>query len=177
MSRGAWKLAILAFVVLAGAVVIHIAAIVGYPYLLMSAFHRKLVERDGKNVLVHFPRDASQRIVRMPSPDLLYSGVAFDLSDGPLRITVPVSEAYTSLSGFASNSDNFFCINDLAAKDGVIDIVLVGPGSPDPGIAGPRLVRSPTKTGLIGVRYFLGKGDCLPDVETLRRRATCETCD
>ena len=61
--------------------------------------------------------DENARAIVRPSPDLLYAGCAFDLADGPLRIqaTVP-RDTYWSLSMFAANTDNFFVVNDRAAK-------------------------------------------------------------
>ena len=175
MSKGSRRIILGWLAVAAMAAVVHCAVIVAYPRLLMSYFCRQVVEHGGGNRFIHFERPtAKDRIVRMPSPDLLYSAVAFDLSDGPLRITAPVPGSYMSLSMYASNTDNFFVINDLEAKGGKFDLVLSGPGTADPDLPGARLVHAPSITGIIALRCFVGRDDQAARSDSVRRQAKCE---
>jgi len=164
-----WTLGILAL-----ATVVHYATIVAYPRIVMSSFYRALAQLAGTNTFLHLDRPtAKNRMVRIPSPDLVYSAAAFDLSEGPLRVTVPVSEFYTSISLYAANTDNFFIVNDRQVKNGKFDLVLVAPGAADPGIEGAEVVRAPSTTGVMILRYLLGNGADLKTVDSSRRQAKC----
>ena len=107
--------------------------------------------------------------VRRSSPDLIYSACPFDLSDGPLHITAPVPGSYMSVSCYAINTDNFYVKNDLQV-DRRFNIILIGPDTADPGIADAEVVRSPSMTGGILFRYFVGNGDQVQEVEAMRQR-------
>jgi uncharacterized membrane protein len=160
--------------VLVLAAAFHWVTIVAYPYVLTSTYYRVLTRLAGTNVFLHLDQPtANNRAVGMLNPDLVYSAAAFDLSEGPVRVTVPISGLYMSLSFYAANTDNFFVMNDLQVKDGRFDIVLVGSVAADPNIQGVHIVRSPTTTGIIALRCFVGKGDQLNKIEATRRQIRC----
>jgi uncharacterized membrane protein len=139
---------------------IHCAVIVLYPRALISYVSGKIIGKVGKNAFYHGTRPTPKdRIVVLPSPDLIYSSGAFDLNDGPVRIKAPLTGSYMSVSLYASNSDNFFVMNDQQVKDGKFDIILANPEeAPVPDIPGVQVVRSPSKTGIMLIRYFAGEG-------------------
>ncbi|NUQ66466.1 MAG: DUF1254 domain-containing protein [Pirellulales bacterium] len=58
--------------------------------------------------------------------------------------------------------------NDRQAKRW-FDIVLVGPGWPEPRAPGSEIVRSPTTTGGIIFRYFVGDGTHEQQIKRVRR--------
>jgi uncharacterized membrane protein len=74
-----------------------------------------------------------------------------------------------SVSCFALNTDNFYVKNDQQVE-GSFDFILVGPRSPEPDASGSEIIRSPTTTGGIVFRYFLGEGTCEEQIESSRRR-------
>ena len=116
---------------------------------------------------------ASRTIVR-PSPDLAYSSAVFDVSERPLHVVVPLSAPYTSLSGFASNTDNFFAVNDRSAGGDVIDVVLVGPSTPRDGLEGLRVIESPSDRGVLLVRRVVPSAEAFPVIDAARQRARAE---
>ena len=178
MSRRTPRILLWMLATLGLAAAVHYATIVLYPRVYMSVACGKAVDRGGRNALIHGrPLTAQSRDVAFASPDLIYSVVAYDLSDGPLRITAPVPGSYMSVSAYADNTDNFFVMNDLQVEQRRFDVILVGPDSPDPGVEGARLVRSPSATGGILVRYFLRSDDQLEHIESVRRRMTCTLLD
>lgn len=57
--------------------------------------------------------DASFRRIVMPNPDLLYAACVLDLAEGPAVVMAnPRLTGYWSLALYASNTDNFFVLND-----------------------------------------------------------------
>ena len=110
--------------------------------------------------------DHTARRVVMPSPDLLYATCRMDLSQGPLRIQAdPKTPRYWSIALYASNSDNFFVLNDRQANGQPVDLWLVGPHSPvatDTGPAGARRVQARINVASVGgnpMRAFMTRDE------------------
>jgi uncharacterized membrane protein len=147
------------------AAAIHLGIVLAVPYLVGIRL-RAMAER---NTIVHAPRPTADfNPIRSSSPDLIYSACPYDLSDGPLRITAPVPGTYMSVSCFALNTDNFYVTNDQRVE-GAVDFVLVGPNAPNYKAPGTIVVRSPTTTGGIIFRYFIGDGTHEKEIESMRR--------
>ena len=51
----------------------------------------------------------------------------YDLSDGPLKLIAPVSQAYTSVTFYTRNSVAYYAINDRAAGRRAIELDLMTP--------------------------------------------------
>ncbi len=156
----------------AGAALVHLAAVAALPRAIMSRVLAGLGAQAGANVFVHPPlATAESRAVVRPSPDLAYSSAVFDVSERALRIEVPLSAPYTSLSGFAANTDNFFALNDQTAGSDPIEVVLVGPGTPRAGLEGLTVVESPTDRGVLLVRRVVPRADAFGAIDAIRQRA------
>jgi uncharacterized membrane protein len=158
--------------VLLGAAVVHLAAVSALPRLVMSRAMSRL-QQAAINEFAHAPlATAAARGIVRPSPDLAYSSLVFDVSTRPLSVTVPLTPPYTSLSGFAANTDNFFAINDLTAGAPEIAIIVVGPNTPRGGLAGGRLVESPSDRGVLLVRRVVPNAAAFAEIDAVRRRAS-----
>ena len=161
--------------ILAGAALVHVAAVTALPYGIMSRVFAALQGDAGANAFTHPPLATHEsRAVVRPSPDLAYSSALFDVSEHPLHVTVPLSAPYTSLSGFASNTDNFFALNDRTAGGDPIDVVIVGPGTPRSGLEGRRVIESPSDRGVLLVRRVVARGEDFPALDALRQQARAE---
>jgi uncharacterized membrane protein len=166
-----------ASLVLALAAVFHILTIMFYPSGLLMALSLKQRKSGFRaNTVYHAPRvtSASREVVR-PSPDLLYSICAYDVSEAPLRIAAPVPDTYWSLSFFASNTDNFFVINDRQAQSKAVEVVLVGPGRPVPKATAGMVVTSPTRRGVALFRTLVTDESRVSDLVRIQRQAVCES--
>jgi uncharacterized membrane protein len=166
-------------VLLAG--IFHLATVWLFPLGIMTLVSRK-VEREsglGLNQWVHAPpTTAASREVVMPSPDLLYSILAFDLSEGPLQIRARVpDDTYWSLSFYGANTDNFWTINDRQAPSKQVDLVLVGPGEARPNAGQGAPVVSPTRTGVVIARTLVKDGARLDDLVRTQKQAHCRTLE
>ena len=158
--------------VLLGAALVHLAAVWALPRAIMSRVLGGLAAQAGSNVFVHPPlATAESRAIVRPSPDLAYSSAVFDVSERALRIEVPLSAPYTSLSGFAANTDNFFALNDRSAGADPIEVVLVGPSTPREGLAGLRVIESPSDRGVLLVRRVVPSPEAFAAIDVARQRA------
>ena len=153
---------------------LHLLIVATLPYAIMLVL--KLSTDHTPNTIFHNPPvTADSREVVRPSPDLLYSGCPFNLSDGPLRVTAPVSETYYSVSAFAENTDNFFAINDRQMKGQPLRLVVVGPGQQYQAKAGERVVQSPTTLGTMIFRMLITDRKKLAALQAVQRKANCQT--
>lgn len=163
--------------VLLGAAAVHFAAVFATPTLIMRGAMARLGQVPN-NTFAHPPlATAATRGIVRPSPDLAYSSLVFDVSERPLEVRVPVTAPYTSVSGFASNTDNFFAWNDrnAGAADGDIRVMLTGPswraGQRD-AAGDAAIVESPSDRGILLVRRVVPSAAAFPEIDALRRRAT-----
>ena len=158
--------------VVLGAVVVHLAAVTALPWLIMNRAMSRL-QQAAVNEFAHTPlATAAARGIVRPSPDLAYSSLVFDVSAHPLAVTVPLTPPYTSLSGFAANTDNFFAINDSTAGAREIAVIVVGPSTPRDGLAGARIVESPSDRGVLLVRRVVPSAGAFAAIDAVRRRAS-----
>jgi uncharacterized membrane protein len=97
----------------------------------------------------------------MPFMDPAFASAVcrYDLADGPMKFSVPVSQAYTSVSFYSRNGVAYYAINDRAAGRRVIELDLMTreqrselPDDEEVTAADRLIVESPTTTGLILVR-------------------------
>jgi uncharacterized membrane protein len=151
------------WVAIIAALIAHLAFVHVAPRLMMGRAIEAL-SADGFNAwrLAERVTPDARQIVR-PSPDFAYSACAYDLSDGPVTISVTPWEDYWSLSLYADNSDNFFVIDDREARNGV-EITLIRRGRAAPDDA-PRVVASPSAQGIALIRRLA------PTPETYARAA------
>ena len=153
-----------------GAALVHLAVVALLPRAIMSRVFAGFSAQAPPNQFVHPPlaTSASRTIVR-PSPDLAYSSALFDVSEHPLHVIVPLSAPYTSLSGFAANTDNFFAVNDQTAGADPIDVVIVGPGTPRTGLEGRRVIEAPSDRGVLLVRRVVVSPEAFAAVDAVRQ--------
>ncbi|MCF8470769.1 MAG: DUF1254 domain-containing protein [Parvibaculum sp.] len=160
---------------LALAAAFHIVTIFGLPYAIMDRAMAGIASSaGGVNVPVYPERAsaASRGIVR-PSPDLLYTACVYDVSAQPVRLTSPVPDTYWSLSVFASNTDNFFVVNDRQVTSERIEIVLAPEGSPAANGDVPVII-APSTRGIVLFRSLITSEDSRAAIDAMRRQAHCE---
>jgi uncharacterized membrane protein len=94
-------------------------------------------------------------------PAFAVSVCRYDLSKGPLKFSVPVSQAYTSVSFYTRSDVAYYAINDRAAGRRTIELDLMTteqrndlPENDEITAADRLIVESPTTTGLILIKSF-----------------------
>lgn len=168
-----WPLWIAGIVALAA--VFHILTIFVLPYGIMNRAMAGIAAQAGgvnKPLYPERATAASRGIVR-PSPDLLYTACVYDVSAQPVKITSPVPDTYWSLSTFASNTDNFFVVNDSQVKAGRIEIVLAADENTR-SEKGIPVVITPSTKGIVLFRSLVPTEEARAEVDALRRQSNCE---
>ncbi|WP_421788029.1 DUF1254 domain-containing protein [Hyphobacterium sp.] len=157
---------LLVFSVIATAV--HAATVWYLPRFAMDTAMSRLEAAGGEtNSWLHVPPtdETSRRVVR-PSPDLLYSVCLLDVSEGPVRVQAADWGDFTSLSLFASNTDNIFARNDRQTS-GDIEIVVADGADGEVDLGG--------QTGIALIRRLAPDADRIAAADAVRRaRDVCE---
>jgi uncharacterized membrane protein len=105
----------------------------------------------------------------------------YDLSQGSLKLTVPVSSAYTSVSFYTRYDVAYYAINDRAAGRRVIELELMTadqhnqmPEDEEITAADRLIVESPTLTGLIAIRALAPEPGLMPMAQSTIAAAQCK---
>ena len=121
----------------------------------------------------------------MPFMDPAFASAVcrYDLSQGPLKLSVPVSLAYTSVSFYTRYDVAYYAINDRAAGRRVIELDLMTvdqhnqmPEDEEITAADRLIVESPTLTGLIAIRALAPEPGLDADGATRDRRRAMRAC-
>lgn len=140
---------------------------------LMEGAVRRVSADGGLNVMRHgaLATPEKQPIVR-PSPDLAYSTCPYDLSDGPVEVSVsPVPGRYSSLSIFDARTDVKFIRNDQQAKVTPYKVVIAREGQGVP--KGVEVVRVNYDRGIALVRLLLNNPSEIKALDGVRRQSSC----
>jgi uncharacterized membrane protein len=159
------------------AMLVHLGSVYLVPRIVMD---RALARLGAPNTMrVGHRPDSSSRAVVRPSPDILYASCPFDLSEGPLRITAPVSHStYWSVSAFDSATNNFFVKNDRQITGDQLEIVMLRHGQRFPPLDNALeliVLFAPTDRGLILIRTVIDDDKHVPALSKLLHEARCET--
>lgn len=153
-----WALWLLGGLLLGG--IVHLATVLLLPRAATQDAYTRLAALSPVNKVVPLqaptPDDAP-----MPFMDPAFAAAVcrYDLAGGPMKFSVPVSQAYTSVSFYTRNGVAYYAINDRAAGRRVIELDLMTreqrqdlPDDEEVTAADRLIVESPTATGLIMVR-------------------------
>lgn len=148
------------------------------PYIMSKTLEQFEVFGGAYNSQGHAPPiDETSRSVVRPSPDILYSGCMYDLSQGPLSITMPElgHGALAVLSFYDARTNNFYRIDNHSFPEGVpIPPLLL---TQDDSQEGEFIVHSPSETGLVLYRRILSGGVSIEAADTTRQGFVCGVSD
>ena len=174
-----WLLLFLGGALLGG--VVHLATIILLPLTATQDAYARLEKIVPVNSVTALPAPTPENAV-MPfmDPAFATSICRYDLSQAPIKLSVPVSLAYTSVSFYTRRDVAYYAINDRAAGRRVIELDLMTPEQhsqipEDEEItAADRLiVDSPTVTGVIAIRALAPEPGLMPMAQASIARATC----
>jgi uncharacterized membrane protein len=174
-----WLLWIAGGLVLGG--VVHLVSIMWLPRTATQDAYARLAPLAPVNGFKLIPAPSPDKAT-MPFMDPAFAMAVcrYDLTKAPLKFSVPISQAYTSVSFYTRSDIAYYAINDRAAGRRVIELDLMTPEQhsevPDNEeiTAADRLiVESPTLTGLIVARAFSPEPSLLPTATAALTGAQC----
>lgn len=153
-------------------------------FIMGRALDRLAAMDAGWNQVWHGPPtdETSRRVVR-PSPDILYSVCPYDLSDGPLRLTVPWPDdgSYASVSFYDADTNNFAVISDRDRDPAGRNAILLVGGSRIASLPSYRLeddeqiVLSFSSRGLALYRRVVMGGTTVEQADQEREAFSCQS--
>jgi uncharacterized membrane protein len=176
MRLALWMLAAL----LLGAIV-HLTTVLVLPSLATQDAYARVSAIAPVNAVVAVPPPTPENEV-MPfmDPAFAMSVCRYDLSRGSLKFSVPISQAYTSVSFYTRGDVPYYAINDRAAGRRVIELDLMTvaqradlPENEDITRADRLIVTSPTITGLIVIRALTPEAGWLSAARSTLAAARC----
>jgi uncharacterized membrane protein len=150
-----WLMWLLGGIVLGG--MVHLATVLALPTTATRDAYSRLTPLAKANTVVPLPEPApATALLPFTDPAFAAAVCRYDLAAAPLKLTVPVSQAYTSVSFYTRKGIAYYAINDRAAGRRVIELDLMTaqqhadmPEEEDVTAADRLIVESPTTTGLI----------------------------
>jgi uncharacterized membrane protein len=89
--------------------------------------------------------------------------MAYDLSEGPVRISGETWPRYWSISFYQQNSDNYFVTNDQELEEQTFNFILGLEGQNIDSLTGTPVV-SPTSKGIMLIRRFAANESDMPGI-------------
>ena len=174
-----WLLLLLGGALLGG--VVHLATVIILPRTASQDAYARLTPIVPVNTVVALPIPSPEKAI-MPFMDPAFASAIcrYDLSEGPLKLTVPVSPAYTSISFYTRYDVAYYAINDRAAGRRIIELDLMTaaqheqvPEDEEITAADRLIVESPTTTGLIAIRAMAPEPGVMPAAQSAVAASRC----
>jgi uncharacterized membrane protein len=173
-------LATLCGLVLAG--IVHLTAVLAMPWLSeRDAFSRlrSTLSADKSQLVAAAP--AAGTWLPRPDPAVALSACAYNLDEGPVRISAKVGQLFQSISFHARGGGVFFAITDRAAVRGALDLVVMTRRQLDETLAmededePSRDVRivAPNREGLAIVRVLANLPSLREEAEAAAKSVSC----
>jgi uncharacterized membrane protein len=174
-----WLLWLLAGALLGG--IVHLVAVLVLPRTATQDAYSRLTPVAPVNTVTAVPQPVPQNEI-MPFMDPAFASAVcrYDLTDGPIKLSVPVSAAYTSVSFYTRGGVAYYAINDRSAGRRLIELELMTndqrnrlPEEEDVTAADRLIVESPSNTGLIMMRALAPEPGLMPAARAVLNTATC----
>jgi uncharacterized membrane protein len=177
MVRG--LLWLLAAILLGG--IVHLSTVLAMPQAANQDAYSRLAPLTPVNTIVPLAdTQAGGEIMPFMDPAFAAAVCRYDLSAGPLKLTAPVSQAYTSVTFYTRRSVAFYAINDRAAGRRMIELDLMTaaqhaqvPEDEEVTAADRLIIESPTAMGLIVLRALAPEPSLMRMARQALGAATC----
>ena len=174
----------LAFTILAGVLlglVVHLVSVLALPKIASEDAYSRLTPLTKLNAVTQLPAaDPSNTLMPYLDPAFAVAVCRYDLSTGPIKLKVPVSQAYTSVSFYTRNELAYYAINDRSAGKKVIELDLMTeaqhsdlPEEEDVTSADRLIIDSPTATGLIVLKALAPEPGLMAQAQASLAASSC----
>jgi uncharacterized membrane protein len=171
---------ILAGVLLGG--VVHLVSVLALPRIATQDAYSRLTPLTKLNAVTPLPAaEPGNSVMPYLDPAFAVAICRYDLSPGPLKLTVPVSQAYTSVSFYTRNELAYYAINDRSAGKKVIELSLMTeaqhgdlPEDEEITSADRLIIDSPSVTGLIVLKALAPEPGLMPQAQASLAASSCQ---
>jgi uncharacterized membrane protein len=174
----------LLFTIVAGVVlglVVHLVSVLALPRIATQDAYSRLTPMTRLNGVTQLPlADPNTSPMPFMDPAFALAICRYDLTSGPIKLTVPVSQAYTSVSFYTRNEIAYYAINDRSAGKKVIELDLMTeaqhnelPEDEEITAADRLIIDSPSATGLIVMKALAAEPGLMPQAQSSLAAASC----
>jgi uncharacterized membrane protein len=171
---------IIAGVLLGG--IVHLVSVLALPRIASQDAYSRLTPLTKLNTVTALPlADPNNTLMPFMDPAFATAICRYDLSDGPIKLAVPVSQSYTSVSFYTRSDVAYYAINDRSAGRKVIELDLMTeaqhaelPEDEDVTAADRLIIDSPTATGLIVLKALAAEPGLMPQAQASLAAASCK---
>jgi uncharacterized membrane protein len=162
--------------------IVHFVTILSLPNTATQNAYARVSAISPVNSVVSLPAPSAEKsILPLMDPAFTSAVCRYDLKEAPLKLTVPVSPAYTSVTFYTNKDVAYYAINDRAAGRRSIELDLMTaaqkaelPEDEEVAAADRLIVESPSQTGLIVIRAFAPEPGMMPAATTALSGARCQ---
>jgi uncharacterized membrane protein len=175
----------LLFTILAGVLlggIVHLVSVLALPRIASNDAYARLAPTTKLNAVTPLPlADPSNEPMPFMDPAFAMAVCRYDLTSGSIKLTVPVSQAYTSVSFYTRNDVAYYAINDRSAGRKVIELDLMTeaqhaelPEDEEVTAADRLIIDSPTTTGLIVLKALAPEPGLMPQAQASLAASNCK---
>jgi uncharacterized membrane protein len=172
-------------VVLAGLLLgalVHLVSVLALPRIASQDAYSRIERITPVNAVKALPlAEPNNAPIPFMDPAFATAICRYDLSSGPIKLAVPVSQAYTSVSFYTDGDVAYYAINDRSAGRKVIELDLMTeaqhaalPEDEEITAADRLIVDSPTSTGLIVLKALAADTGLMAQAQASLAAATCK---
>jgi uncharacterized membrane protein len=161
--------------------VVHLVSVLALPRIASQDAYSRLMPLTKLNAVTALPvADPSNTLMPYMDPAFATAICRYDLSTGPIKLTVPVSQAYTSVSFYTHSDVAYYAINDRSAGRRVIELDLMTeaqhadlPEDEDVTAADRLIIDSPSATGLIVLKALAPEPSLMSQAQASLAASSC----
>ena len=162
--------------------IVHFATILYLPSTATQNAYARISAISPVNSVAALPAPSAEKsVVPLMDPAFAAAVCRYDLREAPLKLTAPVSPAYTSVTFYTNKDVAYYAINDRAAGRRSIELDLMTaaqkaqlPDDEEIAAADRLIVESPSQTGLIMIRALASEPGMMPAAIASLSGARCE---
>jgi uncharacterized membrane protein len=174
----------LVFTIIAGVLlggIVHLVSVLVLPRIATEDAYSRLTPITKLNAVTQLAAaDPTNALMPYMDPAFAVAICRYDLSGGAIKLKVPVSQAYTSVSFYTRNELAYYAINDRSAGKKVIELDLMTeaqhndlPEDEDVTAADRLIIDSPTATGLIVMKALAAEPGLMPQAQASLAASSC----
>nr|WP_246548204.1 DUF1254 domain-containing protein [Ancylobacter oerskovii] len=160
---------------------VHLVGVLMMPYVAEQDAYARLsgVSQVNAATLIEDPRTLAT-VLPASDPAFVTAVCLYDLAEGPLKVKVPTTEDYTSISFYTRYGLPFYAINDRSAGRTVIELDLMNarqkaamPEDEEVTVADRLVVESPAEEGIVLIRAMARERGARDEVKAAVAAASC----
>lgn len=160
---------------------VHLVSVLALPAIATQDAYSRLAPLARVNSMTPLPEvtpDAT--LIPFMDPAFATAVCRYNLGAGPLKLSVPISQSYTSVSFYTAEEIAYYAINDRSAGRKVIELDLMTeaqheelPKDEEVTAADRLIIDSPSQSGLIVVRALAAEPSLMAQAQASLAAATC----